>query len=69
MSGQAIRYDRHGRPEREPSPATRRAMAILRAAAARPAGESRKSMKARQDAGELNPRERLLLAVFGEIKK
>ena len=65
-----VRYDRHGRPEYAPStsPASLRAVAILRATVDREARETRADQKARQDAGQLNPRERLLSAIFGEIK-
>jgi hypothetical protein len=63
-----VRYDRHGRPEYAPSPATLRAVAILRATVDREACQSRAELKARQDARQLNPQERLLSAVFGEIK-
>jgi hypothetical protein len=65
-----LRYDRHGRPEYAPStsPAALRAVAILRATVDREARESRADQKARQDAGQLNPQERLLSAIFGEIK-
>lgn len=62
------RYDRHGRPEYAPSPATLRAVAILRTAIDREAREGRAAQKARQDAGRLDPQERLLSAIFGEIK-
>jgi len=65
-----VRYDRHGRPEYAPStsPESLRAVAILRATIDREARESRAELKARQDAGKLNPNERLLCAIFGEIK-
>jgi hypothetical protein len=65
-----VRYDRHGRPEYAPStsPAALRAVAILRATIDREARESRAERKARQDSGQLNPQERLLSAIFGEIK-
>jgi hypothetical protein len=65
-----VRYDRHGRPEYAPStsPATVRALAILQATIDREARETRVDQKARQDAGKLNPQERLLSAIFGEIK-
>ncbi len=65
-----VRYDRHGRPEYAPStsPAALRAVAILRATVDREARESRAELKDRQDAGQLNPQERLLSAIFGEIK-
>ena len=66
---QILRYDRHGRPEYAPtSPATVRALAILQATIDREARETRADQKARQDAGQLNPQERLLSAIFGEIK-
>jgi hypothetical protein len=67
---QIVRYDRHGRPEYAPStsPAALRAVAILQATIEREARESRAELKARQDAGQLNPQERLLSAIFGEIK-
>jgi hypothetical protein len=67
---QIVRYDRHGRPAYAPStsPATVRALAILQATIAREARETRADQKARQDAGQLNPQERLLSAIFGEIK-
>jgi hypothetical protein len=67
---QILRYDRHGRPEYAPStsPATVRALAILQATIDRKARETRADQKARQDAGQLNPQERLLCAIFGEIK-
>ena len=45
-----------------------RAMVVLRAAVERNAREDRAALKARQDAGELSPQERLLSAIFGEIK-
>ena len=62
-----VRYDRHGRPEYAPStsPAALRAVAILQATVDR---EDRAAQKARQDAGQLTPQERLLSAIFGEIK-
>jgi len=65
-----VRYARHGRPEYAPSksPATVRALAILQATIDREARETRAELKARQDAGKLNPHERLLCAIFGEIK-
>ena len=65
-----LRYDRHGRPEYAPStsPAALRAVAILRATVDREARESRAELKGRQDAGQLNLQERLLSAIFGEIK-
>jgi hypothetical protein len=65
-----VRYDRHGRPEYAPStsPASLRAVAILRATVDREARETRADQKARQNAGQLNPQERLLSAIFGEIK-
>lgn len=65
-----VRYDRHGRPEYAPStsPAALRAVAILQATVDRAARESRAAQKARQAAGQLNPQERLLSAIFGEIK-
>ena len=63
-----VRYNRHGLPEYAPSPATVRAVAILQAAVDREARENRAIQKARQDAGNLNPQERLLAAIFGEIK-
>jgi hypothetical protein len=65
-----VRYDRHGRPEYAPStsPESVQAVAILQAAIDRDASESRAKLKARQDAGQLNPQERLLCAIFGEIK-
>ena len=65
-----VRHDRHGRPEYAPStsPAALRAVAILRATIDREARETRADQKARQDAGQLNPQERLLSAIFGEIK-
>lgn len=58
------RYDRHGRPEYAPS--TR--PAALRAVATTIDREARADQKARQDAGQLTPQERLLSAIFGEIK-
>ena len=65
-----VRYDRHGRPEYAPStsPEALRAVAILRATIDREACEGRADQKSRQDAGQLNPQERLLSAIFGEIK-
>lgn len=68
---QIARYDRHGRPEYAPStsPAALRAVAILQATVNREARESSAAQKARQDAGQLNPQERLLYAIFGEIVK
>jgi hypothetical protein len=63
-----VRYDRHGRPEYAPSPATLRAVAILQAAVDREARANRAALKARQDAGQLKPQERLLSSIFGEIK-
>jgi hypothetical protein len=45
-----------------------RAVAILRATIDREARETRAELKARQNAGQLNPQERLLAAIFGEIK-
>jgi hypothetical protein len=65
-----VRYDRHGRPEYalSTSPTALRAVAILRATIDREARESMANQKARQDAGQLNPQERLLSAIFGEIK-
>jgi len=65
-----VRYDRHGRPEyaRSTSPAALRAVAILQAAVDRADAQDRAAQKARQDAGQLNPQERLLSAIFGEIK-
>lgn len=65
-----VRYDRHGRPEYAPStsPAALRAAAILQATVDRAARESGAAQKARQDAGQINPQERLLSAIFGEIK-
>ena len=67
---QPVRYDRHGRPEYAPStsPASLRAVAVLQATIDREARENRATQKARQDAGQLNPQERLLSAIFGEIK-
>ena len=67
------RYDRHGRPEYAPStsPAALRSVAILQSAIDREdrkACESNAKLKVRQDAGQLNPQERLLSAIFGEIK-
>ena len=64
------RYDRHGRPEYAPStsPAALRAVAILQATVDREACKSRAAQKARQDAGQITPQERLLSAIFGEIK-
>jgi hypothetical protein len=61
------RYDRHGRPEYAPStsPAALRAVATT---IDREAREARADQKARQDAGRLTPQERLLSAIFGEIK-
>jgi hypothetical protein len=63
-----VRYDRHGRPEYAPSPATLRAVAILQATIYREVCEGRANQMARQDAKQLNPQERLLSAIFGEIK-
>ena len=65
-----VRYDRHGRPEYAPStsPESLRAVEILRSTIDREAHEARAKQKARQDAGQLNPQERLLSAIFGEIK-
>ncbi len=65
-----VRYDRHGRPEYAPStsPESLRAVAILRATIDREDMTTRAELKARQDAGQLNPQERLLSAIFGEIK-
>jgi hypothetical protein len=65
-----VRYDRHGRPEyaTSTSPAALRAVAILQAAVDRADAQDRAAQKARQDAGQLNPQERLLSAIFGEIK-
>jgi hypothetical protein len=65
-----VRYDRYGRPEYAPStsPAALRAVAVLQAAIDREAREGRADQKTRQDAGQLNPQERFLSAIFGEIK-
>jgi hypothetical protein len=65
-----VRHDRHGRPEYAPStsPEALRALAILQATIDREARKSRADQKARQDAEQLNPQERLLAAIFGEIK-
>jgi len=54
-------------PRRAPSEATKAALAVLRAAVARGEAEERAKLKARQDAGQLAPGERLLAAIFGEI--
>jgi hypothetical protein len=43
-------------------------LAILQATIDREARKSRADQKARQDAEQLNPQERLLAAIFGEIK-
>jgi len=65
-----VRYDRHGRPEYaiSTSSATFRAVAILQAAVDREASKCKAELKARQDAGQLNPQEQLLHAIFGSIK-
>jgi hypothetical protein len=65
-----VRHDRHGRPEyaASTSPAALRAVAILRATIDREDRKVQAELKARQDAGQLNPQERLLSAIFGEIK-
>ena len=63
-----VRYDRHGRPEYAPSEATKNALAILAGAADKRDAERMEKLKARQEAGELNVNDRLLSAIFGEIK-
>lgn len=65
-----VRYDRHGRPEYAPStsPDALRAVAILQAAIDRSVQQDRAALKARQDASQLTPQERLLSAIFGELK-
>jgi len=74
MNGRTIvRYNRHGQPEYAPStsPQALRAVAILQAAIDREARkdrEGRADKKARQDAGQINPQERLLSAIFGDVK-
>jgi hypothetical protein len=68
MSRIVLRYDRHGRPEYAKSPATVRALAILQAAIDREASKCKAELKARQDAGQLNPQEQLLCSIFGSIK-
>jgi hypothetical protein len=68
MSRTVVRYDRHGRPEYAPSEATKRALAILAGAAGKRAAEERVNLKARQDDGKLTPHERMLAAIFGEMK-
>jgi hypothetical protein len=55
-------------PRPTQSEATKRALAILAGAETRSAVEASAEMKARQDAGQLTPHERLLSAIFGEIK-
>jgi hypothetical protein len=67
MSG-AVRYDRFGRAQAMPSEAAKKALAILAGAADKREAEVRAEMKARQEAGQLTPQERLLVGIFGEIK-
>jgi hypothetical protein len=70
MKDHRIRYDRHGRPEYTPStsPTTVRALAILQATKDRDDRKVQTELKARQDAGQLNPQERMFYAIFGDIK-
>jgi hypothetical protein len=63
-----VRYDRHGCPEYAPSAPAKKALAILAGAAEKRAAEERANLKNRQDAGDLTSQERMLSAIFGDIK-
>lgn len=61
-----VRHDRHGRPEYAP---LTQGNAALKDAAILQAACERAELKDRQDANQLNPHERLLRSIFGDIKK
>ena len=68
IEGAVYRYDQRGQRHFLTSPATKQALAVLNAAIARGEREEREAAKARQADGSLNVQERMLCAIFGEIK-
>lgn len=68
MSGEIYRYDRHGRKSLVSTDQSRAALAKRQAVADRGHEQERAALKARQDAGQLTPQERMLSGIFGEIK-
>jgi hypothetical protein len=68
LTNPVYRYNRRGERTLVTCDQTKRAMAILQVSVNRDAAEKLAALKARQDAGDLTPHERVLRSIFGEIK-